>query len=369
MSELSVAARIASRSLDVQFAVDAGEVLAVLGPNGAGKSTTAAVVAGLVRADEAMVRVGDRVVTDTAHGVHVAPHDRRVGLLLQKPLLFPHLDVLGNVAFATRRGAGRSRARATAMEWLTTVGAAEFAGRRPAQLSGGQAQRVAIARALASQPDVLILDEPLTGLDVGTAASVRRVLQSVLTAGDQAVVLITHDLLDVLALADRALVLDEGKVTEESSVAGILAAPRSAFAARMAGINLVRGILTDVGTLRCADGTVWHGRPEAAGFGGMHGKPAVAVFRPGAVAVYRDQPHGSPRNCVQVRVESLEVAGAVVRVRAQPVVDDDPGLAADVTPEAVAELRLAVGQQMWFTVKAQEVALHPDSRRRGRGQR
>ncbi|WP_156747189.1 ATP-binding cassette domain-containing protein, partial [Mycobacterium sp. E2462] len=187
MSGLQVRAVVADR-LDAAFSVSAGEVLAVLGPNGAGKSTALHVVAGLIRPDRGLVRLGDRVLTDTNAGVHVATHDRRVGLLLQDPLLFPHLSVAANVAFGPRSRRGwfrraRARARASsqaaALRWLKEVDAEQFAGRRPRQLSGGQAQRVAIARALAAEPDVLLLDEPLAGLDVAAAAAIRAVLRRV----------------------------------------------------------------------------------------------------------------------------------------------------------------------------------------------
>ncbi|HEY5149491.1 MAG TPA: ATP-binding cassette domain-containing protein [Mycobacterium sp.] len=360
MAELHVAATVAARRLDVEFGVAAGEVLAVLGPNGAGKSTTLHVIAGLVRPDTGVVRVGGRTLTDTAAGIQVATHDRRVGLLLQDPLLFPHLSVQANVEFAPRsRGAGRAQARAAATRWLAELGISELAGRNPGQLSGGQAQRVAIARALAAEPEVLLLDEPLAGLDVAVAASVRAVLRHVAAAAGRATVLITHDLLDVLTLADRVMVLEAGEVAEIGPVAEVLAAPRSLFGARIAGVNVVRGTLDGPHALRGADGTVWQGTPAED----LTDLPAVvAVFPPAAVAVYRDRPAGSPRNCVKVAVAELHTTGATVRVRGDEQADGAPGLAADITAEAAADLRLAAGDSVWFTVKAQEVALHPAAR-------
>ncbi|MGI9126069.1 MAG: ATP-binding cassette domain-containing protein, partial [Mycobacterium sp.] len=182
MADLQVAATVAARGLDVEFTVPGGEVLAVLGPNGAGKSTTAAVIAGLLPADRAVVKIGDRVLTDTGSAVAVPVHARRVGVLLQDPMLFPHLTVLGNVLFAARhRNSSRGDTRARALHWLDAVGAGELAGQRPAALSGGQAQRVAVARALAAEPDLVVLDEPLAGLDVAAAAAVRTVLRQALT--------------------------------------------------------------------------------------------------------------------------------------------------------------------------------------------
>ena len=363
MADLEVSATVAGRGLDARLHVAAGEVLAILGPNGAGKSTTVAVIAGLVQADAAMVRVGDRTLTDTGRGVCVPTHDRRIGLLLQDPLLFPHMSVIGNVEFAARRHADRSAARHCAQRWLAEVGVQELSDRKPAELSGGQAQRVALARAMAAEPEVLLLDEPLAGLDVAAAAATRPVLRRVLTADSRAAVLITHDLIDVLTLADRVLVMEDGRVAEVGLVAQVLAAPRSAFGARIAGVNLVRGVLVETGVL-CAEplpglpGVVWHG--DSADHL-TPGQDAVAVFSPAAVAVFREQPHGSPRNSVRVRIAGLEVNGAAVRVRAEEQANGAPGLAADVTPDAVAELGLQTGEQVWFTVKTQAVGFHAGS--------
>ena len=368
MTELHLRARVAQRGLDVEFSVAAGEVLAVLGPNGAGKSTTVAVLAGLLRADDAVVRVGNRILTDTDRGVCVPVHDRRIGVLMQDPLLFPHLTAIGNVTFAARRHADRSEARPRARRWLAEVGADDLADRAPDELSGGQAQLVALARALAAEPEVLLLDEPLAGLDVAGAATARSVLRRVLAAESRTALLITHDLIDVLTLADRVLVLEAGKVVESGRVADVLVAPRSDFGARIAGVNLVRGRMVGPGTLCDAAGMNWHGVIAAEDSGSPAREPitmrqeCVAVFAPAGVAVYREQPHGSPRNSVRVRIAALETTGGVVRVRAAAQADGAAGLSADVTPESVAEMRLQVGEQVWFTVKTQAVGIHPAAR-------
>ena len=368
MTELHLRARVAQRGLDVEFSVAAGEVLAVLGPNGAGKSTTVAVIAGLLRADDAVVRVGNRILTDTDRGVCVPVHDRRIGVLMQDPLLFPHLTAIGNVTFAARRHADRSEARPRARRWLAEVGADDLADRAPDELSGGQAQLVALARALAAEPEVLLLDEPLAGLDVAGAATARSVLRRVLAAESRTALLITHDLIDVLTLADRVLVLEAGKVVESGRVADVLVAPRSDFGARIAGVNLVRGRMVGPGALCDAAGMNWHGVIAAEDSGSPAREPitmrqeCVAVFAPAGVAVYREQPHGSPRNSVRVRIAALETTGGVVRVRAAAQADGAAGLSADVTPESVAEMRLQVGEQVWFTVKTQAVGIHPAAR-------
>lgn len=360
MAELQVSTRVSGRGVDLDFTVAAGGVLAVLGANGAGKSTVAAVIAGLLRADSAVVTVGPRTLTDTAAGVAVPVHQRRVGLLQQDPLLFPHLDVTGNVMFGlrfgARRGSGR-RGRAAAAHWLREVGVDHLADRRPATLSGGEAQRVALARALAADPEVLILDEPLAGLDVSAAQSTRAALRGVLADGDRATVLITHDLPDVVELADRVLVMDGGTVAELGPVTEVLAAPRSRFGASFAGFNLVRGSLQGTGLLVDPLGRRWHGAVTDTL---DPGQQAVAVFRPAAVAVHREAPHGSPRNVVRGHIAAVESAAGGMRVRLRPEPGEaGPGLSADVTAAAVAELRLAPGEQVWFAVKSQAVALYP----------
>ncbi|OBI16330.1 molybdenum ABC transporter ATP-binding protein [Mycobacterium sp. E2327] len=362
MSGLQLRAVVAERGLDVEFSVSPGEVLAVLGPNGAGKSTALHVIAGLLRPDEGVVRLGDRVLTDTAAGVHVATHDRRVGLLLQDPLLFPHLSVAANVAFGPHSRRGRFRLaradkKATALRWLREVDAERFADRKPRELSGGQAQRVAIARALAAEPDVLLLDEPLAGLDVAAAAGIRAALREVVTRTGCAVILITHDLLDVFTLADRVLVLESGKIAEIGPVAKVLTAPRSHFGARIAGINLVNGTVGPDGSLHDRAGAHWHATPAQELDAEVVN--AVAVFPPTAVAVYQDRPRGSPRNTVEVTVAELDAHGSAVLVRGREQSDGAPGLAAEITADAAAELRLTPGERVWFSVKAHEVTLYP----------
>lgn len=368
MSELQLRAVVSDRHVDVEFSVAAGEVLAVLGPNGAGKSTALHVIAGLIRPDDGVVRLGDRVLTDTGAGVDVATHDRRVGLLLQDPLLFPHMSVAANVAFGPHSRPKRFRMvrwdrapeKATALRWLREVDAERFADRKPRQLSGGQAQRVAIARALAAEPDVLLLDEPLTGLDVAAAAGIRAVLRDVVTRTGCAVILITHELLDVFTLADRVLVLESGKVAEIGPVPDVLTSPRSHFGARIAGINLVNGTIGPDASLHARSGARWHATPmQEQGEQLAPGQNAIAVFPPTAVAVYRDEPHGSPRNTVEIAVAEMAIRGSAVLVRGDQQSDGAPGLAAEITVDAAAELRLTPGERVWFSVKAHEVAFYP----------
>ena len=177
----------------------------------------------------------------------------------------------------------------------------------------------------------------------------------VLARDGRSAVLITHDLLDVLTLADRVLVLETGRIVETGSAATVLATPRSRFGARFAGVNLVSGTAGADGVLT----TQWGTSGMATRGRTWRRQPAVALFNPAAVAVYRDKPHGSPRNTVEVTVAELDSRGAVIRVRADEQPDGAPGLAADITAESAAELRLAPGDRVYFSVKAQEVTVHP----------
>nr|WP_215550108.1 ATP-binding cassette domain-containing protein [Amycolatopsis sp. CA-230715] len=349
-----IAVRRGGFDLAAEFEVPAGGVLAVLGPNGSGKSTVLGCLAGLLRPGRGEVVLGERLLTGT--GVHVPPHQRRVGLLAQDPLLFPHLSVVDNVAFAPKaRGLSTRQAREVAARWLSEVDAHELADRKPAQLSGGQAQRVAIARALAGEPDLLLLDEPFAALDVDATPAIRALLRRILRGGDRATVLVTHDPLDALTLADTVLVLSEGVVVERGPTKEVLSAPRTAFTARIAGLNLISGTAVPEG-LRTGDGTVIAGMlaPEA-----VAGQPAVAVFAPNAVAVYAGEAHGSPRNTIEAEIGALEPHGPVVRLRAG-------ALAADLTPAAVAELGLEPGVVVRLAVKATTVAVHPAPAGEGR---
>lgn len=343
-------ATVGSRGVDLTLGIGDHEVVAILGPNGAGKSTVLSAIAGLLRPDTGKATLDGRVLFDvgrsgTAH-TWVPAHARGVALLAQEPLLFPYLTALDNVAFGPRSvGRSRSESRALAGRWLAEVDATQYADRKPSQLSGGQAQRIAVARALATDPQLLLLDEPLAALDVAVAPAVRQMLRRVLA--NRAVIIVTHDVLDALLLADRVIVLDQGHVVEEGATALVVAQPRSAFAARIAGLNMVRGTFDGHG-VRNASGLLVEGLPEEPI---RHGESAVAVFRPSAVGVYIQPPGGSPRNVIDVTITELEPHGDQIRVRAAD-------LSADVTTAAVADLDLVPDSPVFFTVKASEVAIY-----------
>lgn len=312
MSGLAVDLRVPGR-VEARFDLAPGEVLAVIGPNGAGKSSLVQALAGLVPAEGNATLDGTDLLTRPAQ-------DRRVGLVFQNQLLFPHLSALANVAFGPRsRGAGRAEAEATARQWLDRLGVGDLAHRRPRQLSGGQAQRVAIARALATDPRLLLLDEPLTGLDVKVAMALRIELGRHLASYDGATLLVTHHAIDALTIADRVLVLDDGQVAQLGTPAEVSQRPRTEHVARLVGLNVVR---------------------EA---------DSLVAFPPEVVAVSLASPEGSPRLHWQGEVVDVSPHGDAVRLLVHTTAG--PDLIADVTPGSATELGLAPGRPVWLSVK------------------
>ncbi|MFL6189357.1 MAG: ABC transporter ATP-binding protein [Actinomycetes bacterium] len=334
--------------LEVQLAVVTGELVVLLGPNGAGKTTLLRALAGLVSLDRGRVVLDGAVLDDLATGEHVPTEQRPIGFVFQDYLLFPHLSALENVAFGLRaRGLSKAEARRRAAGWLDRVGLAAHAGSRPRALSGGQAQRVALARALVSDPRLLLLDEPLAALDAATRTEVRRDLRRHLASFDGTRLLVTHDPLEALALADRLVVLEGGRVTQTGSPAQVSQRPRSRYVAELVGVNLYRG-RADGATVRLADGAT------LVAAGDHHGEVFAAVH-PHAVALHRRPPEGTPRNVWAGTADTLDVIGDRVRVRVTGPVP----IVAEVTPAGAGELRLADGGPVWASVKATEVTVYP----------
>ncbi|WP_245649530.1 sulfate/molybdate ABC transporter ATP-binding protein [Nocardia shimofusensis] len=328
--------------LDLPLRVHAGEVVALLGPNGAGKSSALRALAGLLALTDGHIRL-DEHTWDAPPSVFVAAEQRRVGVVFQDYLLFGHLSALDNVAFGLRaRGMRRAPARARAQEWLTRVGLTGIADRRPGELSGGQAQRVALARALVTDPRLLLLDEPLAALDAATRLQVRTDLGRHLRDYPGHTVLVTHDPLDAMILADRLIIVENGRIVQQGAPAEVAARPRSDYVADLMGLNLYRGVargtvvdLDDGGRLILAE--------PADG-------PVFVTFAPHAVGLHPQRPTGSPRNSWPVTVTGIEQHAHTTRVR----LDGTPSVLADITPATVAELRLRPGLEIWAAVKATE---------------
>lgn len=353
---LQFSARLAARGFDVTMEVADGERVAVLGHNGSGKSTLLGILAGILRPDSGFAAVDGKVLFDIGRGRSrwLAPHMRDISLLGQAALLFPHMSVQSNVAFGPRmKGMPKGEAASRAEHWLAEVGIPELSGRKPGQLSGGQAQRVAIARALAADPGLLLLDEPMAALDVAVAPVLRRVLRRVLTG--QPTIMVTHDLLDATLLSERIVVLEQGRVVESGTTTEVLEHPRTRFTAGLAGLNLVRGRYVSGGVEDQQGFRIEGSQGEDEEL--SDGDAAAAIFAPNAVSIFAQSPVGSPRNNLPVVITEIEPLYQLVRVRG----DDRHGhsLAADVTPRAVADLDLYPGKGVVYSVKATAVSLYP----------
>ena len=335
--------------LDLSLTVEAGEVIAVLGPNGAGKTTLLRALAGLMAIDRGRIEIGGVVVDDPLTDTWVDAERRGVGVVFQDYVLFATMTARENVAFGLRaRGVPRADARRVADDWLQRMGLADHASHRPAQLSGGQAQRVALARALAIEPDLVLLDEPLAALDAGNRAEVRRDLRRHLHSQGPATVVVTHDPVDAYALADRVVVVEEGRVVQEGTLPQITAHPRSRYVAELVGTNLIAGTVTD-GVLRTDQGaTVVVPADSSDG-------AAYAAVRPRAIALHRRPPEGSARNVWTMTVTDIDRHGDRVRVRLAGPVD----LVAELTPAGLDALDLRLDDQVWASFKASEVAMEP----------
>ncbi|MBC7310164.1 MAG: ABC transporter ATP-binding protein [Tetrasphaera sp.] len=347
--EAHIRARRGDFEVDLAVHAEAGSVVALLGPNASGKTTTIDAIAGLVPLTGGHVRVGGRTWAD-AH-TSVPPQERSTGLVAAQHLLFPHLTALDNVAFGPRsRGMRRAPAHARARSELVALGIGELAARRPRELSQGQSQRAALARALATDPDVLLLDEPLSALDPATRAEVRAVLGRRLAAFPGVTLLVTHDPLDALTLADRLVFIDQGRIAQEGPPEEVIARPRDPYVAHIVGLNLYQGQTVDDATVSTVIGPVMTSGVESRG-------SCWVAFAPAAVSLYPELPVGSPRNAFRCTVASVEVLGQLARVRL--TTSDGHPLVAEVTTTSVAELRLHTGAALWATVKATEVSAYP----------
>ncbi len=344
---MSLEARVVQRRpdllVDVSLRADPGEVVGVVGPNGAGKTTVLRVLAGLEPGE-----AGTEVSVDGQRVEGERPHLRPLTYVASDLMLFPHLDVLGNVAFGMRaRGLRRKPAEARAREVLASLGVGDLSARKPKELSAGQSQRVALARALVLRPEVLLLDEPLAALDAQTRVHVRALLRADLAVFGGVTLLVTHDPVDALALADRLLVLEKGRVVQDGTPREVARQPRTPYVARLVGLNLLRGVAADY-RVRLPSGAELTVTDPAVG-------EVYVAFAPSAVAVHRTRPEGSPRNVFQGRLSGFEPQGERVRLDVEGAVP----MLADVTMDAVAALGLGPGVDVWVSVKAVETTVYP----------
>lgn len=336
--------------LDVDIELPAGQTTALLGPNGSGKSTLVAALAGHQAITKGRIQIGDRVLDDPDQQVFSPAEERNAGVVHQRYLLFEHLNVVDNISFTeSLRGVPKTERRANAQVWMEAVELTGLGQRRPSELSGGQQQRVALARALASNPAVLLLDEPLAALDVQTKGSLRSLLRGVLERFEGPRLLITHDPIDAVFLADRVLIIEDGAITQTGSSTDLAQRPATPYAAALAGVNLLTGN-NDAGslTLEVSPHKLSTSDTQTTG-------PVLITIKPNAIALHTAQPDGSPRNSWKTEILTVEGSGDIARV----TLSEPLPLNVDVTPAAVESMNLTPGATVWASIKATEVFVHP----------
>ena len=346
--EALVRARLGELLLDAEIEIATGESVVLLGPNGAGKTTLLRALAGLVPLRGGRVVLDGEILEEPGRGIRVPTELRAVGFVFQDYRLFPHLSLMENVAFGLRaRGMKRGEARNRASAWLDRVGLGNRGAERPATLSGGQAQRVALARALATDPRLLLLDEPLAALDAGARPALRRDLKRHLSSFEGTRLIVTHDPLEALLLGDRVVVMEVGRVVQSGTLEELRNRPRSRYVAELVGLNLFKGRAAGDRVRLASGGEVFAPAPA-------HGE-VLATVHPRAIALYRTRPEGSPRNVWPGTVAELDVEGGQARVR----VEGPISLVAEITTAAVTDLGLLEGERVWTSVKASEISVYP----------
>lgn len=331
-------------SLDISLSIGPGRTIALLGPNGAGKSTTVAALSGLIPLDGGRISLHGRILDDPRSGLFTPPSDRNIGIVFQDYLLFPHMTVAQNVAFGLRnRKLTRAAAHQQVRTWLRRFDLEDLADRTPRYLSGGQAQRAALARALITEPDLLLLDEPLAALDATTRVGLRRILADHLDGFPGPRMVITHDPIEAFLLADEIHIIEDGTITQVGVPDDIRLRPRTPYIADLAGSNLVTGT---------ADGGVVTTETHRLHIADTHVAGAVlATIHPRAIVLGRREPTGSSRNAWETTVTRIEHHGDRVRLQTgEPL-----PLTAEVTPEAIRALEIAEDCSVWVSIKATEI--------------
>jgi molybdate transport system ATP-binding protein len=330
--DLDIALPLRSFRLELELTVRR-ETFALVGPSGAGKTSLLRTVAGLARPERGRIALDGRVLFDAAAGIDRPPEERRVGLVFQEYALFPHLSVEQNVAYA---GGGN------VPQVLERFRIAELAKARPHELSGGERQRVGLARALAREPEVLLLDEPMSALDAHTRAGVRAELRRTLDELELPVLLVTHDFQDAAVLADRVGVLVDGRLLQAGTPGELVAAPADPFVASFTGANILPGRARmrpdGLTAVVVDDGGVLFSVDEAEG-------PVHVAVYPWEVSIAREAPDDSALNHVRGPITSLVTVGNRARVQVG-------GLVGEVTTASVERLGLEEGEVVVASFKA-----------------
>ncbi len=354
--EVDIRVRRGEFGLTAAFDASAGTTVALLGPNGAGKSSVVRALAGLAE------QVEGTIVLDGEDLVPLPPERRPVGVVFQGLRLFPHLSAIENVAFPLRAaGTTKEEARSRSIALLDRLGfPANRRAAKPPALSGGEAQRVALARALIAEPALLLLDEPTSALDVRARAQLRPLIRETLDAFPGVRILVTHDPVEAMTMADRLVVLDAGTVTQVGTPSELRDAPRSPYVADLVGLNLFAGRLEPLeagaGRLVTSDGDLIVAWPASAPSTTLDG--VIATLRPSDVVLHTSAPDaGSARNVLHGRIASVAIEGERARVR----IASSPPVSAEITLGSVERLGLHEGAEAWASCKAVEFQIRvPD---------
>jgi molybdate transport system ATP-binding protein len=364
--------------LDISFSAEAGKTTVLLGESGAGKSTVLRLLAGLLNPQRGYISLEGVTYFDSERHITIPPQDRPFGYVFQDYILFPHLNVFENVAFGLRaQHVSRQTVRPRVSEALEQVHLTGFDQRRPAQLSGGQQQRVAIARALALQPQLLLLDEPLSALDVQTRREVRQELRHILSTAGITTVMVTHQYLEALLFGYQILVLEQGRIIQQGSQRDLLQYPRSSYVAELVGMNFFRGRVvrcetSGLCTIQLQNNGIEKPGIELRAALEEHtqankvpdtGDEAYVLVDPRSITLYQTLPDSSARNVFHGEIIQLVRLGTHFsnggehdgRVRVSLLVDDlMPPLTAEITEDSATRMGLSEGKWVYATFKATE---------------
>jgi len=342
--------------LDVEVQVGAG-ITILFGPSGAGKSTLLDCIAGLLKAGDARITLGEKTLQDSATGIFLPPQERHIAYLFQAPALFPHMTVEENAGFGLRH-VGEVERKAAVFYLLEVFRIAHLAQRKPGEISGGETQRVALARALAPSPRAVLLDEPLKGLDAELRASIVDDLRAWNRANQLPILYVTHQRDEVDTLGERVIAIDRGRVVSEGIPHAVLDAPRTKRLAHAAGFEnyLTAAVLE----LREVDG-VMRARLTGSeaelelplGYAAVGDRVRVAI-RAGDILLATQKPVAlSARNVLEGTIDSLEIRGSTVVCR----VNAGAMFVVHVTPGALRSLEIAVGKRVWLVIKTHSCQL------------
>ncbi|MGH7594353.1 MAG: ABC transporter ATP-binding protein [Gemmatimonadales bacterium] len=357
MLEVAARKRLGEFQLDVDFAAAAGETLVVVGESGSGKTTLLKLLAGIDRPDSGRIIVAGQPYFDGRRQVDVPAWERMVGFVPQDYALFPHLSVRENVAFGLRaQGISGAAAAPRVMRSLEQFGIGDLAAARPSELSGGQQQRVAIARALVLEPALLLLDEPLSALDLGTRQAIRTELRRVLKSLSCVTVYVTHAPSEALVLGDRIVVLEDGRVAQAGAREELLRRPRSTYIAAFLGLNLFRGRVIDQSADGVARISTMAGELRACSVDGA-GPDVVVTVAPKAVRLHRERPLTHDTNVFSGTVAEVipePPGGDRMRVR----LDGELSLVADISASALRGLGLREGGDVWASIDVGDIVAY-----------